>query len=116
MMTWHVVTRDKRWTATDHDALAARIVALLVDTELRLYREAEGEPLTVTVHQVFLDREGRTHAECAGGSGLPVCTFGRGTMVYQPVVHEVPAQFAPWVRALDTPEIFDYLEQGGYAK
>lgn len=78
--------------------------------ELRELHEVPGGPVTVHVYQPDDWYEGRT--ESHGDLSAVVYPLLETTHLR---THEVPAEHAPWVRALDDREVFEYLAAAGYA-
>lgn len=87
-----------RWTWTGDDE---RHLLLLSSTELREYHEQPDGPPTVHVYTPDLDA-------IADGFGPLQHAEWQST-------YAVADKFAPWVRALDDRELFDWLESAGYA-
>lgn len=79
--------------------------------ELREYHEVPDGPVTVHVYQPDDWHEGRT--ESHGDLSAIAYPLLEVTHIR---TYEVPANFAPWVRALDDREVFEYLADAGYAK
>lgn len=99
-MSWEVVTEGKRWSWTGDDV---RHLLALVGEQLREVHEVPDGPVTVHVYEQLSGWAER-------GGGVGPLTHARHLRTY-----EVAAEHAPWVRALDDRELFEWLESAGYA-
>lgn len=82
-----------------------RQLLALAGGELREYVELPGTPLSVNVYEPY------------PGIGEGNALVGTNPLSYARLLrtHDVVGEHAPWVRALDDREVFDWLASAGYA-
>lgn len=108
-MTWkRYDDSGTRWSWTADEE---RHLLLLSTTQARELHEVPGGAVTVHVYEPDDLYDGKS--EAFADLSAVVVPLAEMTHV---ATYEVPANFAPWVRALDDREVFEYLADAGYAK